>query len=697
MKHRGNTESAKGSSRSLTFQEALRIRGQRGSRANGDRSPGHAVEQPPYVGKPAPRYTTQDETFKFHPLAGKPVKSSTRREFEAPTNVDEVYPKPMKFHEDRSSALKVPRGPNTPGNALEQPPANGRNRPLYEMRTRLPEPRSYDRQRAPVVEQAPGEGVLEDAWTRSPRAEELLDRALADDELLMEPHPSDDQFQDAVFGNDQFENSEYYDDHGPSNHYDAGPETDAPPVAKVLTVDRQGKLSLELVKAAADMDPAPEVLRLNRPTHLVGVVGEVNPHVIVVAPAHVTQACFRRLAQVHKAHPKIVILLSDNGKPLSAVQTADSGVRGILPAHPTRARLRSRLARAIQSAQELTEPPVPPEPVPIHKPAAPVAVEDPEWAYLEESAPAPATTTAPAPEYVPVAPPPPPVDPPISTMPAPAADPAAPPGSRIGPARVFTVASASGGSGKTFLATNLACYLAKATGGQVLLVDLDLQFGEVGASLQLRPQRTIADLLQEDDLASALADHLVKDRSGFKVLCAPRDPLEGEGIGAAQIAALLDAARAQFDFIVVDTASTINDASLAAFDQSEVLVLLASMNLPSLKHMRVLMQSLEQLQSRAGQISLMLNKAESAAGIHLDEVEAIYPQRFTAVLPYAKQVLHSTNVGVPVLQGDPTAPVSRKLAEGFMKLVPPVEGVNLPWGVGGAPKVRFPRVRKGNR
>ncbi len=131
------------------------------------------------------------------------------------------------------------------------------------------------------------------------------------------------------------------------------PEHDPSYPPKILIVDRKGELSLELVKVAADLQPAPIVLRLNRPTQLVEVVEQERPAVIVVAPDEVTKAGLRRLAEARRLDPRIVTLLSDNGKPLSAAQTAETGASGILPARPTRQRLRIRLARALVTAETL--------------------------------------------------------------------------------------------------------------------------------------------------------------------------------------------------------------------------------------------------------------------------------------------------------------------------------------------------------
>lgn len=502
-----------------------------------------------------------------------------------------------------------------------------------------------------------------------------------------------------------------------------GGEQDREPASpsKILIVDRKGELSVELVKVAADLQPAPIVLRLNRPTQLVEVVEQERPDVIVLAPPEMTKAGLRRVADVRRTDPRMVIVLSDNDKPLSAAQAAETGASGILPARPTRQKLRTMLTRAVQTAERLrSEEPDrrldkvessrseelgrPNEETEAFYGNGVLAtwshdeLPESDWVFDEPLSP----DYSPAPKFEPPMLVPPRFEEPAMTPaeavdyePSPVIDTGGTVTARTTQARVFTVASASGGTGKTFLATNLATYLVKATGSKVLLLDLALQFGEVGVALHLRPQRTLAELLQEDDLVSALPDYLEEDRSGFKVLCAPSDPLEGEKIGAAEVKAVLDAALGEFDFIVVDTLSTLNETSLVAFDESEVLLLVANMDLPSLKHMRTFMQTLEQLQTGAEKVSLILNRAQSGGGIELAEVEEIYPEKFLTVLPDAKEVLHSINSGVPVLQGNPSAAISRQLAEAFVKLVPPQEGVGLPWIEQGASKNRFVRFFRG--
>jgi MinD-like ATPase involved in chromosome partitioning or flagellar assembly len=431
-------------------------------------------------------------------------------------------------------------------------------------------------------------------------------------------------------------------------------------VPRILVLDRVGDFSTDIARATVDLDPAPEILRLSRSTQVIDVVEQEEPDVIVVAAEEVTGAGLKRLAEIHRSDPKVVIVISESTKPVTAAQTAACGTSDIIPLGVSKARLRTKMVRALETAEELrNEHLVVEERIVVQE--APAPVERPAYAP-----PAPAPTRAPAARSTKMA-------------------------------RVFTVASASGGCGKTFYATNFAAYLAKATGGKVLLVDLDLQFGEVAISLHLRPKRTISELVQEDDISAALSDYIVDHSAGYKVLCAPRDPVAGDKVGPRETTAVLEAARTQFDYIVVDTPPSINETCLAAFDQSQSLVIMATMDLPSLKNLRVFLETLKKLNLPADQVSLVVNKAESGTGIDLKEVEPLYPQGFSAVLPYAKQVSWSINMGMPVLVADPNADISRKLVEGAVKLVPPTPGKQIPWMAPAAAPRRgwFSRLLKG--
>ena len=243
-------------------------------------------------------------------------------------------------------------------------------------------------------------------------------------------------------------------------------------------------------------------------------------------------------------------------------------------------------------------------------------------------------------------------------------------------ARVFTVSSATGGCGKTFMATNMSLFLARHTGARVVLVDLDLQFGEVSTALRLRPNYTIYDALHRDgddgdfEFGEHLDEFLVGHEGGFSVLAAPKDPAEADRIGPADVTRILDVLRSHCDYLVVDTPAALTEVVLAAFDVSEHLFSLATVDLPSVRNLGVFLQTLDKLRIPSENISLILNKAERDVGLDIGQITRLFPQGFKAILPYAREVSRSINMGMPVLASDPTAEVSRKLAACLLEYLP---------------------------
>jgi pilus assembly protein CpaE len=245
-----------------------------------------------------------------------------------------------------------------------------------------------------------------------------------------------------------------------------------------------------------------------------------------------------------------------------------------------------------------------------------------------------------------------------------------------GPGRVFTISSATGGCGKTFFATNLAWFLTKHTGLRCCIVDLDLQFGEVSTALRLRPKYTIFDALQredtdEDDLRIHVEEYTVMHETGIHVLAAPREPSEADRITPPDVTRIVDSVRNRFDYVVVDTPPALNECVLAAFDLSDMLYTMATLDLPSVRNMSVFLGTLERLKIPQDNIRLILNKAESDVGIDIDQVTKLFPQGFESVLPYAKEVSKSINLGMPVMAASPNAEISRLMADGMKIVLPP--------------------------
>jgi len=237
--------------------------------------------------------------------------------------------------------------------------------------------------------------------------------------------------------------------------------------------------------------------------------------------------------------------------------------------------------------------------------------------------------------------------------------------------RVITVASATGGCGKTFFAVNAAFFLQAHTGGSTCIVDLDLQFGEVTAALRLNPEHTIFDAQQGGaDLDVHLDDYLVTHSTGVSVLPAPKDPSEADRIDPSDVVRVIEAVRRRFDHVIVDTPPALTETVLAALDVSELLYVMATLDLPSVRNLGVFLTTLAKLKVPTDAIRLVMNKAESGVGIEVDEVGKLFPGGFNAVLPYSSVVSRSVNQGAPVLEAFPNADISRRLAASLAPLLP---------------------------
>lgn len=241
-------------------------------------------------------------------------------------------------------------------------------------------------------------------------------------------------------------------------------------------------------------------------------------------------------------------------------------------------------------------------------------------------------------------------------------------------AEVFTVASSSGGCGKTFYATNLACYLAAHTRQRVCLVDLDLQFGEISTALHLRPRFTISDLLSrdpvdEDDLEAHVTEFLEEHELGFSVLAAPFSPADADMIAPKDVYKVMGALRRQFDYIVVDTPAQLSEIVLAAFDHSTRVLCMVTLDLPSIRNMRVFLTTLEKLRINADSIGVVLNKVEDDVGIDISDVQEVLDNKIISVLPYSREVMKSINKGRPALVSAAHSDIGKKLASGMQQFV----------------------------
>lgn len=245
--------------------------------------------------------------------------------------------------------------------------------------------------------------------------------------------------------------------------------------------------------------------------------------------------------------------------------------------------------------------------------------------------------------------------------------------------RILTVCSATGGCGKTFFSTNLATYLAHNSGGRVALVDLDLQFGEVGPTLRLRPEAALPDLMDSgllepraDDVNAfgELESYLTESDDGVWVLAAPKDPVDADRVKPNEVARILELLASRFDYVVVDNPTGLTELVLAALDVSERLFVMASLDVMSVRNLRVFLQTLDRLNIAADHVSLVLNKAEKGLGITVEDVMRVFDDGFDTVVPFAREVPRSMNEGVPLLESHPGTDVARILADEFARYLP---------------------------
>ena len=243
---------------------------------------------------------------------------------------------------------------------------------------------------------------------------------------------------------------------------------------------------------------------------------------------------------------------------------------------------------------------------------------------------------------------------------------------RPGDARgsVIAVVSATGGCGKTFFATNVAYYLQSKHKKRTCLIDLDLQFGELSTALRLKPKATIADLVAADgqgdeDLARRLQDAVAVHETGIQVLAAPDEPADADVIEATEIGKVIEAARSRFDYVVIDTPAALSEGALVSLEQADQIFCIATLDLPSVRNLGVLLTTFKQLKVPGERVQLVLNKVERDVGIDVDAITKYFPQGFSIVVPYGKEVNRSLNMGMPMLAYAPRGEVAKVLEAGL--------------------------------
>jgi pilus assembly protein CpaE len=227
---------------------------------------------------------------------------------------------------------------------------------------------------------------------------------------------------------------------------------------------------------------------------------------------------------------------------------------------------------------------------------------------------------------------------------------------------LVVVLGPKGGVGKTTVATNLATTLA-GRGQRTLLIDLDLQFGDVGLVLGVRPDRTIHDLVTAQGRLDGDRLHGFVGRSadGVDVLLAPARPDQADAVTPERLTEVLDLARTEYDVVVVDTPPAFTSAAITAIDHAQHAVMIGTMDLPGLKNMKVGMETLELMGFPRDRVVTVLNRSDSKVGLIAHDVKKILDTSPDVSVPSDRSVPRSLNAARPIVAAAPKAGPAKAL------------------------------------
>jgi pilus assembly protein CpaE len=232
--------------------------------------------------------------------------------------------------------------------------------------------------------------------------------------------------------------------------------------------------------------------------------------------------------------------------------------------------------------------------------------------------------------------------------------------------QVIALFSPKGGVGRTTVAVNLAVAAATELGRQVVLMDGSFQFGDVGVLLNLNPKnKSIADLVPEleaGDPELSLDTFVINHSAGIKVLLAPPSPEMAELITPQGVKRVIEALRRQNDLVIVDCTSWFNETTLAILDSADVILTMLSLEITSIKNMRLFLEVADQLGYEQNKVKLVLNRADSSLGIRVADVESSIGRKVDhTIVSDGRSVVYALNRGVPFFLSNREAQVSQDI------------------------------------
>lgn len=247
------------------------------------------------------------------------------------------------------------------------------------------------------------------------------------------------------------------------------------------------------------------------------------------------------------------------------------------------------------------------------------------------------------------------------------------------PTKVIAVVSAKGGAGKTAISTNLGVGLAMQRPGRVVVVDLDVQFGDVGHALRLLPEHTLTDIVAQggDPDPAVVKASLTNHPSGLFVLSAPESPAEAEDVRPNQITRIIEILACEFEYVILDTPAGLDEITLTAMESATDLILVCGTDVASTRSMRKEVEAFEQIGLTTQRRHFALNRADARVGLEIRDIEGTVGLEVDVQIPSSRTVPLSMNQGSPILESQPRSPVARAYGELVNRFLnaggPPVE------------------------
>jgi pilus assembly protein CpaE len=234
------------------------------------------------------------------------------------------------------------------------------------------------------------------------------------------------------------------------------------------------------------------------------------------------------------------------------------------------------------------------------------------------------------------------------------------------PGQIIAVFGPKGGIGRTTIAVNVAVAAASELGQRTALVDGSFQFGDVGVLLNLNPKnKSIADLAPDLEAGLELETidpFLTVHSSGVKVLLAPPTPEMAELVTPVGVRKVLEMLRRTNDLIIVDCSSSMTDTTLAILDQADVILTMLTLEITSIKNMRLFLEVTDQLGYESSAIKLVLNRADSTLGIRVADVEQSIGRKVDyTIVSDGRSVVYALNRGIPFFMSNREAQVSQDI------------------------------------